>query len=624
MKSSSALCDWQVALNAPGKSTLMTMQPSHEQLSIRAYKESITVVRDCDNHLPLSHVLKADDELLLLTPLVKPLAASAAARALSHTLDRQAHGASPESFLSASSNSADKPAIIMGSEGVFTELGSSLSQYRQGKVLHTSYTTNGLRPVHENLIRRAKAVVLVTADASRNLYQNAYTKHVGMLCKLSTPPKALVVVAVSSPYDFALDSSSAGTYICTYDFTETALRTLSGVLYGQHPATGRLPGSINKSQKLSSSRQQWLVEAYDEARDAKALNMLILATSAKQQQKLMASELVGASFAAFSLEQAGVRGEYYVVRNSSTRALHGFCATYYFEATATGVIAALFVDPARHGQSIGASLHNAAVRGLLQQRGVRTLQVGSRLPNVYLGIPSDRGTESSSLRAWFSELGWTTVLSRRVQSMMNRNLLNWTPPEGMTRSLQNAQATVEFDLIYGSEYSAYMLEHTRAAPAQPGACEVYMMALADPNHCGIIRAKRHRDGGCLGSVILYNSESRLARHVPAMKSFPDSIGGMSTPIISAAPGEEPGVVLQSLVLLGLRQIKQQGVNNCLLDNVSSAAGHEAWPGEEADTSRRQIDGGSTMGSSLQAMGFEALHQFEEISCDAAAWISTGS
>ncbi len=94
----------------------------------------------------------------------------------------------------------------MSGEGVFRELGRSLARARHGKLLHTSYTANGVRPgqyqsppfsrsftlfccllsglsavltsprkVHENLINRASSIVLVTADANRNLYQAGFT-----------------------------------------------------------------------------------------------------------------------------------------------------------------------------------------------------------------------------------------------------------------------------------------------------------------------------------------------------------------------------------------------------------------------------------------------------------------
>jgi beta-N-acetylhexosaminidase len=72
----------------------------------------------------------------------------------------------------------------MSGEGVFRELGRSLARQRSGRVLHTSYTANGVRPVHENLINRASAVIVLTADANRNLYQNGFTKHVSMICNM--------------------------------------------------------------------------------------------------------------------------------------------------------------------------------------------------------------------------------------------------------------------------------------------------------------------------------------------------------------------------------------------------------------------------------------------------------
>ncbi|KAI7126809.1 glycoside hydrolase, partial [Hortaea werneckii] len=67
---------WEKALNPPGISLLSNMQPSHTTLSTKAYNSSITVVRDKNRLLPLTNILEPEDELLLLTPLVKPLVAS--------------------------------------------------------------------------------------------------------------------------------------------------------------------------------------------------------------------------------------------------------------------------------------------------------------------------------------------------------------------------------------------------------------------------------------------------------------------------------------------------------------------------------------------------------------------
>ena len=71
--------------------------------------------------------------------------------------------------------------------------------------------------------------------------------------------------------------STIGTYICTYDFTETALNSLVKVLYGELSPTGSLPGTISKSQKLHHSRLHWLVETFNEERDANALDTLVTA-----------------------------------------------------------------------------------------------------------------------------------------------------------------------------------------------------------------------------------------------------------------------------------------------------------------------------------------------------------
>jgi beta-N-acetylhexosaminidase len=261
---------WQQALNPPGISLLSTLHPSHSALSTTAYNKSITVMRDKDRLLPLSQLMEPSEELLLLTPLVKPLPASAASKTLADSVksDSQGH----ESWQQRTS--------IMSGEGVFRELGRSLARQRRGKLLHTSYTANGVRPVHENLIGRASAIIVVTADANRNLYQSGFTKHVAMMCSMlraSGNKKSLIVVSVSSPYDFAMDKT-IGTYVCTFDFTETAMAALVRVLFGDFAPQGTLPGTLRKSRKVQKSRQNWLVEAWNSARDSRGLDALIKAS----------------------------------------------------------------------------------------------------------------------------------------------------------------------------------------------------------------------------------------------------------------------------------------------------------------------------------------------------------
>lgn len=549
---------WEKALNPSGISLLSQLQPSHTTLSTKAYNSSITVVRDKNRYLPLTNIMEPEDELLLLTPLVKPLAASAASRALSE----QASNASPEPMM------WERSASVMSGERVFRELGRSLARQRSGRVLHTSYTANGVRPQHENLIHRASAIIIVTADANRNLYQHGFTKHVSMICNMQYSSggekreKPLIVVAVSSPYDFAMDQS-IGTYVCTYDFTETALISLVKVLYGEFTPAGALPGTISQSQKLSQSKQHWLVEVFNEERDSNGLDNLIKSCVEGNTPGLH-SEVSGATSNSFLLRNPEVLEQHFVVRNSSTQALYGFCSTYFFKPTGTGVIGAVFVDPGRRKLSIGHSLHNRAIRTLLQREGIKRFQLGSRLPSIFLGIPTGHGGERKRLRSWFANLGWNTALSRAVCSMVARNLSTWSPPEGMAKSLQSAGA--DFDLVYGWDYAGPVLDHIKTNNRQ-GLAAVYNMALSDPAACGIIRAKRPEDGALLGTVVLYNMQSQLAEYVPAMKDVGELAGGISSPVISPSVGEF-STLLQGLILLGMRQIKAQGCNVCILDYVS--------------------------------------------------------
>ena len=150
--------------------------------------------------------------------------------------------------------------------------------------------------------------------------------------------------------------------------------------------------------------------------------------------------------------------------------------------------------------------------------------------------------------------------------MIARNLQTWSPPDGMAKSLQSAGA--DFDLVYGWDYAREILDHIKTSNRQ-GLSEVYKLALADPTACGIIRAKRPEDGLLVGTVVLYNMQSQLSEFVPAIRDTQpgEFYGGISSPVISPSVGEY-STLLQGLILLGLRQIKKQGCQACVLDYVS--------------------------------------------------------
>ncbi|KKY18144.1 putative beta-n-acetylglucosaminidase [Phaeomoniella chlamydospora] len=588
----SRITSWQKALNPGGISLLSELQPSHMQLSTEVYNSSITVVRDEKHLLPLSNVLKPSEELLLLTPLLKPLPASAASKSVV-TIDsvRELTASPPSTWHSSAS--------VMSGEQVFRELGRTLARYRNGKVSHTSYTANGVRPAHEDLINRAGAVIVVTADGNRNLYQQGFTKHVSVLCKLHVNPtgevreKPFIVIAVSSPYDFATESS-IGTYICSYDFTETALRALVKVLYGEINPTGVLPGTIQQNQRMPSSRQHWLVENWNTERDSRALDTLLDKIRRERDTDIQPSELIGVTTSTFLVNNSDVEEAHFVVRNSSTKDLYGFCTTYYFPSMNTGVVGVILVDPSRRKLSIGHSLHNRAIRSLLQRKGVKRFTLGSRLPSVYLGIPTGNGVERKRLRQWFANVGWNTGNARPLSRMVLRNLMAWNPPEGLKRSLRSPD--IQYDLVLGAEFQDAVLDHVRSK-TRVGLLEIYKIALEDQASCGIIRAKRPDDGTILGTVIMYKAHSKLARFIPALAGTAGSSSGISSVVISATGRGEAATLVQGLILLAIRQLKMQGTSEVILDCVDGDAHFD----------------------SLVSIGFTILHSFEEVSCDASTW-----
>ncbi|KAJ4400761.1 hypothetical protein N0V85_005673, partial [Neurospora sp. IMI 360204] len=497
--------DWAKALNPPGISLLKQIHPSHLALSMKAYDDSITVMRDNEKLLPLNESMHQEEELLLLTPLVKPLPASA----MTKTILESSTKIKSENPIHDKWIHRERSAIMSG-EGVFRELGRSLARARHGKLLHTSYTANGVRPVHESLIQRASTIILLTADANRNLYQAGFTKHVAMMCSLlkaSGHKKNLVVIAVSSPYDFAMDKS-IGTYICTFDFTETAMSALVRALFGAFTPHGTLPGTLRKAPRkaVQSSAggkskirtQHWLVEPYDVERDTKGLQDLLFAMvrgSAPNHQHFYAFgpqsfSLSSQPFMPPDMEKHEMEEQHFVVRNSSTGALYGFCSTYYLPSTSTGVIGAIFVDPSKRNVSIGYSLHRRAVRNLLQKHpDIKQLQLGCCLPGIFPGIPLDHSdtlssaitpgsttsttpsaatAASSGLKSWFSTTcGWDLSPSsssssnrtrlRKIFNLLLPSLQSWSSPPDLPTTLQ--LAGMSFDLIHAHAHGGPFSPH---------------------------------------------------------------------------------------------------------------------------------------------------------------------
>ena len=425
----------------------------------------------------------------------------------------------------------------------------------------------------------------MTADANRNLYQLGFTKHVAMMCSMlraTGQRKSLIVVAVSSPYDFAMDKT-IGTYICTFDFTETAMSSLVRALFGDFTLRGTLPGTLRKSRKSTKSRQHWLVEAYDRERDGHGLQNLIHAlarASAPNQQFLQSTHA-----SAFELANSNIAEAHFVVRNSSTQAIYGFCATYFSKGV--GMIGAIFVDPTKRNLSIGRSLHRRALRTLTQRPNLTKLQLGLGFPGVFLGIPVDDNT--ATLKTWFATTGgWDLQLPKRLTNLAIPDLGGWAAPEVLLQSLHRAGIT--FDLLHGPDNAESVLTHVATHAPGPEVFELYRLALQESRTCGVVRAKSAVDS-LLGTVVVCSPGSALAEYMPALQStgsVGEMVGGVVAPVVPATA--QATLVLQGLALMGARQNKARGAGRSVM----------SWVGEDA------VDG--SLG-----MGWEVVQAFEQVS-----------
>lgn len=427
---------------------------------------------------------------------------------------------------------------------------------------------------------------------------------------------------MTSPYDFAADTS-IDPYICTYDYTEYALRSLVRILCGEAQARGKLPKGVVQA-KAQGSRQQWLVEKFNAERDSTSLtNLLDLVRSGSEAASLGLDYI---SAGGLLYQRNNVETHQFVVRNSSTKDLFGFCAAYYVEDNATGYLGFLVVDPKRRKQSIGDSLHARTMQALEQIPGIATIELGFPIPMALPGVPGN--SESQGLiREWFGRRGWTvdtfTTRSRAVLQVPT----DWKPPDGLSHSL--SRSNIKYEIVHGSqEHAVGVLEHIRSM-ALPAVEMLYNFVLAEKANTGIIRAKNAHDGttigmwrlnsflpGCpLSHRLCFKSSNGTRRMATPYRNDPDRVlpwssaslcrvfhtNRASGTILVCSKGSELArrmpancglllgslvpqdyqdhtIIIESLILLGLKHLRKHGVQTVLLQagNTLQFPSLEEW------------------------------------------------
>lgn len=417
----------------------------HQELSRLAYKKSITLVRDYEGALPLSQYVggNQDDNLLILTPLLNPIYPT-------HKHEKMQKSLYP-------------------GEAVFQSFGKKLSEHPSnvsGNVLHTTYTANGLTALHESLIEHSKAVVVVTSEASRNMYQIGIVKYISILCG-ATPSslsrsqvashlsKPLIIIATLSPYDFFYNKSIGSAYICCYDYTENVFNELVGVLMGDSIAQGCIPGEerfvvpksrkrksgfvgdkqLRKARRSTPPKRKWLVDEFDCNRDWRSLFKLL---------KTSETVFSDSSFRHILqlLHSTSDTQKHFVMRNSSLNIIYGAILTWvqdlglpdHPDENKTGNIMYIFVDKSKRLQLIGKNLHSRAMRYFVEERGCRTINLGCLFPLLYT---PEIGYENRIL-SFLQNSSWDIHDYSRL-SLSNilvlKDLSNWTVPQKIFREL---------------------------------------------------------------------------------------------------------------------------------------------------------------------------------------------
>ena len=228
---------WRTALAAPDPQRLPSLMQQHRSIARKAYENAITVVRDERTLIPLSSKITPKDEVLLLTPVVRPLHQRA----------------------------AEEPTM-----DPFECFGRALS-HRHPRIIHAPYTAHGITQTHVSLIKRCSAIIFITSNATRpsakSQVQTAGAVH--RLCY----SKPMINLAVCDPYDLLDDRKCMwnflpalidvffffltgidGTYICTYEYSSTALETAAAVIFGERHAAGVLPVQVPGAPALRQQR----------------------------------------------------------------------------------------------------------------------------------------------------------------------------------------------------------------------------------------------------------------------------------------------------------------------------------------------------------------------------------
>lgn len=319
---------------------------------------------DRQESIPLQQILSPDDLIILLTPVVVPPADQHAAE----------------------------------SKDPFELLGRAIAR-RHPFVRHVPYTKRGgITGTHAAFIKRGKVIVFVISGppGADEPSQADYAE----VAALIGGDRRQVVLACCDIQAYDLGLYRFATIIQVGGFSPPELEKAAEIMFGGPPGVGTLQvRPAARMPEACMAPRSWTVESWNLNRDLVATHELwteCLPRRFHLPQGILSSLLRREGYAM-----------HYVVRDSDSRRLVGFCATYttYPDSSADrliGSLAVLLVRDGYRGRGIGESLHEMALKQLQRTRGVERLQLGSTFPRLLPGVPS----EATEVEDWFRRRGW--------------------------------------------------------------------------------------------------------------------------------------------------------------------------------------------------------------------------
>lgn len=318
------------------------------------------------------------------------------------------------------------------------------------------------------------------------------------------------------------------TIIQTAGYSPPALEATAALIFGEQLAPAANTAPISTISDAAQPRL-WPVEQWNEARDmASVLNLWTQSVSARFSFdfETLASLLRRPGYA-----------KHYVVRDTTTKEVLGFCATYLSYVDQEGEkliasIALLVVRSTSRKQGVGLSLHSHAVGQLRRTRGVVRLQLGSMFPRILYGPPLNMQLNEE----WFGRRGWQLHKDIPGQGQTIHDLIldfaNWHyAPDESSQSIMQYRLCMQEDMVR----VLAMVEEVSTRQGKMGWFDQYSCLMNGPNVKDIILGV-HRDL-IVAAALTYTPScgSQVASNLPWASRIGHDVGGVTCICMSGKP-----------------------------------------------------------------------------------------